>query len=53
MPPSLVHWYVWLSPNSGDMRDGMSLGENSMLPSVLLRAATGDESLTLVPWLAA
>jgi hypothetical protein len=34
------------------MRDGGSLGENSMLPSVPLRSATGDKSLTLIPWLA-
>jgi hypothetical protein len=52
-PPSMVHEYVWLSPNSGDMRDGGSLGENSMLPSVPLRAATGNESSAFVPWLAA
>jgi hypothetical protein len=52
-PPSMVHGYVWLSLNSGDMRDGGSLGKNSMLPSVPLRAATGDESPMLVPWLAA
>jgi hypothetical protein len=47
-----VHGYVWLSPNFGDMQDGGSLGENSMLSSVPLRAATGDESPALVPWLA-
>jgi hypothetical protein len=35
------------------MRDDASLGENSMLPSVPLRAATGDESPVLVPWIAA
>jgi hypothetical protein len=34
------------------MRDGGSLGENSMLPSVPLRSAIGDESPTLIPWLA-
>jgi hypothetical protein len=50
--PSMVHVYVWLSPNFGDMRDGGSLGENSMMPSVPLRATTGDELPALVPWLA-
>jgi hypothetical protein len=49
----MVHGYVWLSSNSGDMRDGCSLGKNNMLPLVPLRAAAGDKSPPLVPWLAA
>jgi hypothetical protein len=54
-----VRGYGWLLPNCGDMRDGGSLGEQLLPPSVpLLVTAAGAESLkkpspSLSPWLAA
>jgi hypothetical protein len=50
MPPSMVHGYVWLSPNFGDMWDSGNLGEQSMPLSVPPVAASGgDDSSSLSP----
>jgi hypothetical protein len=46
----MVHGYVWLSPNFGDMWDSGNLGEQSIPLSVPpVAAAGGDDSSSLSP----